>query len=160
MSKFDPITGGCLCGAVRYEVHEPLYDPHYCHCRKCQKASGAPVIAGAFLTREAYRLTSGEPKFFRSSPIVERGFCAGCGTYLVYRPLITEWSDWIIITIASLDHPEQVPPIRHYGIESRIAWFDTQDDHPRERYEEDFIEILANASREEREAVLKRFGFQ
>jgi len=158
MGNSEFTTGGCLCGFVRYEATEALYDPHFCHCRKCQKASGAPVIAGAFVSRRAFRLTRGEPKFYESSPIVERGFCANCGTYLVYQPLIPEWSDWLIVMIASLDDPDAVPPRRHYGIEGRLAWFDTRDDLPRERYEDDFIEILADTSREEREAVLGRFG--
>jgi hypothetical protein len=158
MRNSEPIMGGCLCGAVRYEVRGALYDAHYCHCRKCQKASGAPAIAGAFVSREAIMLTHGVPKVYKSSPIVERGFCGDCGTYLLYRPLIPEWSDWMIITIASLDHPENFPPQRHYGIEGRISWFDTADDLPRERYEDDFIEILADVNREEREAVLARFG--
>jgi len=158
MSKSEPITGGCLCGCVRYEVNDALYDAHYCHCRKCQKASGAPVIAGAFVSRDGFRLTAGLPKVYRSSPIVERGFCGDCGTYLLYRPLITEWSNWMIITIASLDDPESLPPQRHYGIEGKIGWFDTDDDFPRERYEDDFIEILADASHEERQAIIARFG--
>jgi hypothetical protein len=156
--QFKPAAGGCLCGAVRYEVNEPPFDPHYCHCRACQKASGAPVIAGAFVSRNAFRFTQGKPKLYKSSPIVERGFCAGCGTYLLYRPLMAEWSDWAIITIASLDQPESIRPERHYGIESHLAWFNIQDDLPRERYEDDFIEILADPNREERAAVLARFG--
>ena len=158
MDKPEPVTGGCLCGAVRYEVNGSLFDAHYCHCRKCQKASGAPAIAGAFLSSEAFRLTQGTPKFYKSSPIAERGFCGDCGTYLIYRPLIAEWSDWIIITIASFDRPEILPPQRHYGIEGKIAWFDTQDDLPRERYEDEFIEILSDMTREERKAVLARYG--
>jgi len=155
-----PITGGCLCGEIRYEASELPFDPHYCHCRKCQKASGAPAIAGAFVSRDAFQFTHGEPKLYKSSPVVERGFCGSCGTYLLYRPLILEWSDWVIITIASLDHPENLPPERHYGIESQITWFNIQGDLPRERYEDDFIEILADTTRQEREAVLGRFGSQ
>ena len=160
MSEYERITGGCLCGKVRYEVNDELFDAHYCHCRKCQKASGAPVIAGAFVSRKAFQLTVGRPKLYKSSPVVERGFCGDCGTYLLYRPLIPEWSDWMIITIASLDHPESVPPQRHYGVEARINWFNTDDQFPRERYEDDFIEILADTSREERAAVIARFGSQ
>lgn len=160
MSESERIAGGCLCGAVRYEVSEPLYDPHYCHCRKCQKASGAPVIAGAFVSKDGFGLMRGVPKLYKSSPIVERGFCGDCGTYLLYRPLITEWSDWMIITIASLDRPEDVTPQRHYGIEARISWFKTDDDFPRERYEDDFVEILADTNRDERQAILARFGSQ
>ncbi len=41
--KTTPITGGCLCGAVRYESEEPPTDSNYCHCRICQRTSGAPV---------------------------------------------------------------------------------------------------------------------
>ena len=160
MSENEPISGGCLCGAVRYTVTEPPYDAHYCHCRTCQKASGAPVVAGAFVTRDAFVFTHGKPTIFKSSPIVERGFCGTCGTYLLYRPIIPEWSNWIILTIASLDHPENMPPQRHYGIESQIPWLNIHDGLPRERYEDNFIDILANGNREEREAVLRRFGSQ
>lgn len=158
MDKSARITGGCLCGKIRYEVSAPMTDPHYCHCRTCQKASGAPVIAGAFAARNTFRFTEGAPTIFRSSPIIERGFCGGCGTYLIYRPLIPEWSAWMIVTIASLDRPECLPPQRHYGIESRIKWLDIRDDFQRERYEEDFIDILVNGSPDERQAVLDRFG--
>ena len=154
----DRATGGCLCGEFRYVVNAPLYDAHYCHCRACQKASGAPAIAGAFLARDAFEITSGRLKFYKSSPIVDRGFCEECGTYLLYRPLIPEWSNWIIITIASLDHPELFPPLRHYGTESRITWFDTRDDHPREQYEDHFVEILSDVNSKERARILARFG--
>lgn len=160
MGNFEPVTGGCLCGDVRYESSQPLYDPHYCHCRTCQKASGAPVIAGAFVARDAFRLTHGEPRLYQSSPIVERGFCGDCGTYLLYRPLITEWSDWMIVTIASLDDPGSLAPQRHYGIEAKISWFNTDDNFACERYEDDFIEILADVNHKKREAIIARFGSQ
>ena len=124
----------------------------------CQKSTGSVVSTSAIVPKAQLRITKGEPKFYRSSPIVERGFCAECGTYLIYRPLIPEWSNWLIITIASLDHPEAISPKRHYGTESQLSWFNTQDDFPRERYEEDFIEILSNPSHVERVAVLKRYG--
>ncbi len=158
MENMNSVTGGCLCGAVRYSISKPLYDAHYCHCRTCQKASGAPVIAGAFLPRDAIIITSGQPKFFQSSPIVSRGFCSDCGTYLLYQPLITEWSNWTIVTIASLDSPELHPPKIHYGVEGRIPWFETNDNLPRESYDEDFVEILSDNSHEGREAILRRFG--
>ena len=70
MPRSEPVTGGCLCGTLRFEVTKPLYDPHYCHCRVCQKASGGPVIARAFVARDGFRFTAGEAKFYRSSPIV------------------------------------------------------------------------------------------
>ncbi|MGI9368310.1 MAG: GFA family protein [Ruegeria sp.] len=158
MNKSAIVTGGCLCGAVRYAINKPVYDPHYCHCRTCQKASGAPVIAGVFVLRKALEFTNGVPKLYRSSSIVERGFCADCGTYVIYSPLIPEWLDWAIITISSLDRPKDHPPQRHYGTESRIPWFDIDDDLPHERYEDGFLEVLADENHENREAILNRFG--
>ena len=155
--KTMPVTGGCMCGAVRYEASEPPFDAHYCHCRMCQKASAAPVMAHAFVSSDVFRFTQGEPKFYKSSPIGERGFCADCGTLLLFRPLIPEWSDWITIPIANLDHPENLPPERHFGTESQIAWFEIQDDLPRERYEDDFIQFIAHASPEERKAASVRW---
>src|SRR5262245_25678266 len=44
--KKVPVTGGCLCGEIRYKVTEPSLDNNYCHCRMCQKFSGAPFTAG------------------------------------------------------------------------------------------------------------------
>jgi hypothetical protein len=158
MANSEVTMGGCLCGEVRYIAEKPLYDLHYCHCRKCQKASGAPVIAGAFISSDGLRFTREQPKMFKSSPIVERGFCSNCGTYLLYQPVIEEWSNWVIITIASLDNPENYAPQRHYGIESKLPWFGICDELPREPYENDFIETLANGSPEERQAILDRFG--
>lgn len=158
MTSEEPVTGSCLCGSVRYTADKRPFGAHYCHCQTCRKASGAPVIAGAFLARSALRITRGEPKFFRSSAVAERGFCADCGTYLFYRPLIAEWSDWIVITIASLDRPGAYPPQCHYGTESRLPWFDTRDELPRESYEEGFTDILIDGSPEARQAILDRFG--
>ncbi len=154
----ETVTGGCLCGAVRYEASEPPFDAHYCHCRMCQKASAAPVMAHAFVLKDMFCFTEGEPKYHQSSPIGERGFCAECSTLLLFRPLIPEWSGWITIPTVTLDHPENLPPERHHGIESQIAWFNIQDDLPRERYEDDFIQCILHASPEERKAASERWS--
>ena len=78
-----------------------------CHCRMCQKASGAPYGAYAPMARDALVFTRGAPKIFRSSEIAERGFCAACGTPLTYRNVT---SQRISVTICSLDDPELAPP--------------------------------------------------
>lgn len=64
----------------------------------------------------------------------------------------------MIITIACLDRPEELPPRRHYGSESRIPWFDPQGELPHDRYEDNFIDILSGGSPDERKAILERFG--
>ena len=128
------ITGGCLCGAIRYETSTPLSDVHYCHCRMCQKAFGNLFAAFGSIPREALRFTSGSPKLYRSSPYAERGFCAECGTPLTFRYLK---SSWIAVSLGSLDRPEAVRPEIHWGIESQVPWLAIHDDLPRKRVEGD-----------------------
>src|SRR5262245_36008069 len=63
------ITGGCLCGAIRYETDVAPIDTGYCHCRMCQRASGAPVLAWASFPIDAFRYTAGAPQAYVSSAI-------------------------------------------------------------------------------------------
>ena len=129
--KTLPITGRCQCGAVRYESDEPPTDSNYCHCRMCQRINGAPVVAAVTFARQAFRFTQGEPKYYKSSDFAERGFCANCGSSLVYRPLPFEDADSIFICTGTLDHPEDAPPTWHTGIESQVPWLVIDDDLPR-----------------------------
>ena len=128
MSYQQKITGGCLCGAVRYESTEQTQKVGYCHCRMCQRVSGAPVAVGVYFQRDTFRFVNGKPKYYQSSANVERGFCANCGSRLIYRILN---SDSISVEVGSLDHPELTPPEYHIGIESQIPWFEIDDELPR-----------------------------
>ena len=132
--KRDPITGGCLCGNVRYEIDEAPTDVAYCHCRMCQRSTGGLAVAGCSFRSEAIRITRGEPKFYRSSPIAKRGFCADCGSSLIFKRMKKgEESDFSFIYVASLDRPEDYAPTWHLGIESQPPWLQLQDNLPRVR---------------------------
>jgi hypothetical protein len=125
-----PMTGGCLCGAVRYESSEPPVEVAYCHCRRCQRAYGNPFGVFAFISVTAFKITRGEPKYYWSSAWAKRGFCAECGTPLVFR----DSTQNIGILVSTLDHPEDWPPtLCHSGMESRIEWDKIGDDLPRWR---------------------------
>jgi hypothetical protein len=113
-----PRTGGCQCGALRYEIDQPLGRASICHCRMCQKAFGnafAPLV-----TAKGLRWLHGEPKRFRSSNKATRGFCAECGTPMTYE------ADGHTpeIAIATLDKPAEVPPVVQVGLASRLGWCD------------------------------------
>jgi hypothetical protein len=124
-----PIEGGCLCGAVRYRVSAEPHDAGYCHCRMCQRSTGAPVVAWLTVASDAVAWTKGAPTVYRSSQKAERLFCPTCGTQLVFRePAEPHFLD---VTLASLDDPEAVRPDHHVWTTSRIAWFDTRDELPR-----------------------------
>ena len=113
-------SGGCQCGAVRYALYAEPTNPHICHCRMCQKAFGGFFAPLAKVQNRDLHWTRGAPTTFLSSPIVERGFCAACGTPLTFRFLE---EDKIDISIGSLDDPAAVQPRTQVGVEARLGWF-------------------------------------
>ena len=126
----DRVTGGCHCGAVRYEaVGAPVYVP-YCHCETCRKTTGGPMALFVMFEKEQVRFTKGERKKYASSPGVRRAFCPNCGTSLTYEG---EWGGKTIIEflIGTLDDPEPFMPDRHAFYGERIGWFDVADKLPR-----------------------------
>lgn len=133
VDKTLPITGGCLCGAVRYQSTAPPQKTGYCHCRMCQRVTGAPVAVGVYFRCDTFQVVQGQPRYYRSSAIAERGFCENCGSRLIYRELD---SDSISVEVGSLDRPEAAPPSYHIGIESQIPWFEIDDQLPRTRIDE------------------------
>jgi hypothetical protein len=121
--------GGCLCGALRYRCTAAPSDTGYCHCRLCQRSTGAPVLAWASYPVEAFDYTKGAPALYQSSPHGHREFCANCGTQIAYRE--SQGAVSVDVNVGSLDDPAAVPPRRHIFTASRIAWFDTRDALPR-----------------------------
>src|SRR5687768_7379087 len=126
----DELTGGCQCGAVRYRLHMQPKKVHFCHCRMCQKAVGGAFALLAPVKKDQMSWTRGAPSFFQSSTLAERGFCKSCGTPLSFA--YTD-SEWICVTIGSLDDPSRAQPEIHYGVESMVPWLELADDLPRER---------------------------
>ncbi|WP_024508824.1 GFA family protein [Bradyrhizobium sp. ARR65] len=113
------LTGGCQCGAIRFAVKAAPLKISICHCRMCQKASGAPFASFADIQKEDFAWTRGRPASFRSSSIAERDFCAQCGTPLSFRRID---GDRIEIMTGAFDRPDRVVPTRQYGTESRLGW--------------------------------------
>ena len=109
-------SGGCQCGAVRFRASR-LGGAALCHCRMCQKAFGsffAPLVTGYDVV-----WTRGEPSWFRSSDMARRGFCAACGTPLVYD---TAEPDSLELAIGALDDPELAPPVRHNNPHDMLSY--------------------------------------
>jgi hypothetical protein len=80
----SPLTGGCLCGAIRYTVDVPVTELRACHCTHCQKTSGAGGSVNAVIPSAAFHITQGRPKRYDaradSGRTLYRFFCAGCGS--------------------------------------------------------------------------------
>ena len=125
----DALRGACLCGALEYRLTLPRIDAGYCHCRICQRSSGAPVLAWLTVPVAGFAYTKGRPVEFASSVHSHREFCGRCGTQIAFRRSSAPRT--LDVTVASLEDPSAVAPEYHIWHRSRIAWFETADDLPR-----------------------------
>ena len=111
--------GGCLCGAIRYTLHsEPTYSGN-CHCRSCQRATGAGVVTWIGVKPEHFEVDKGEITHCETSPGVQRGFCGRCGSSLTFSG--DDWTD-IGVTAASLDDPAIAKPTSNVYLDHRQPW--------------------------------------
>ncbi len=133
----QPHTGGCQCGAVRYRVDGALTQAHICHCRMCQKAAGNYFMPLANAQKDEFTVTRGEIAWFRSSDPVRRGFCAKCGTPLIFE---TIGLDHLNVTLGSLDDPSSTPPAQQFGLEAKMPWFGVLDALPGSETEDDPVQ--------------------
>jgi hypothetical protein len=78
------LTGGCACGAVRFELTEPPVRALYCHCTRCQRRTGTAAAATARVNEGAVRITQGEDRLRRWKPEggLAKAFCGDCGSAL------------------------------------------------------------------------------
>jgi hypothetical protein len=125
-------TGGCLCGAVQYEVDGPLRDVLYCHCAKCRRTHGH-VSAYASSRREHLRLTEDRGlKWYRSeqdeTPNVHRGFCQECGASVFWDP---RGQDFVYISAGTLDAPTGVKAVGHVWLSQAGDYYEIDDELPK-----------------------------
>ena len=125
------MEGGCRCGRVRYRLGEPPFDPGWCHCRICQKTSGAPAMAFATVRRRDWQVTAGLDHLAerRTSAFGTRSHCQACGTPLTLA--VDFQPDTLDVALATLDRPELVTPAFRIFWRERIAWDRPGDDLPR-----------------------------
>jgi hypothetical protein len=133
MSEQSVRTGGCLCGAVRFEAQGAPTACNYCHCQMCRKASGAPVVAWAMYPIDKVKV-SGPMKFYRSSEKAERGFCPNCGSAMMWRRVGREGGSAVThvdLTTGCFDNAAGLQPATHIFMESAISWLHIHDTLPR-----------------------------
>ena len=124
-------TGGCMCGAVRYELANDPFDCGWCHCRTCRLTSGAPAMVFASVAVADFRWARGESEVrqVKSSSFGHRSICGRCGTPFLMQ--VDHQPETVDFSVATLDEPGSVAPGFHIFWGSRIAWFDPGDDLPR-----------------------------
>jgi uncharacterized glyoxalase superfamily protein PhnB len=118
--------GGCLCGAVRFELRGPVRDQCFCYCTSCRRAAGALVVPWGTVEPAAFRVIQGTLRDVRSSARVVRGFCASCGTSLTYRH--DDKPTEIDVALATFDDLEAFAPACHLWVEDKPSWLRIADD--------------------------------
>ena len=128
-----PYQGGCLCGAVRYEVNAELPRAPLSHCSMCRKAHGAAFATYATVPRAKFRFTRGAEgalRSYESSPGILRSFCMHCGSPLSWSSKETRDADEVDFTLGTLDAPIGPPQQWHIYTASKASWYDIEDHHP------------------------------
>lgn len=131
MSDDTKMTGGCLCGAVRYETKGESFAVHHCHCRSCRKHNGAAVVTLAGFRDDQVTFSGEMRKIYESSPGVGRAFCGACGTPLTWEGDSSKGGRIFEFHISTFDNPNLLVPTAHAFDPERIAWFDIADKLPR-----------------------------
>jgi hypothetical protein len=125
------MTGGCLCGAVRYEAQgKPLFAVH-CHCRDCQRASGTGHVPVMGMAKSSFKVT-GKTKSYTlkgtSGLKTIRHFCPTCGSLLFGTPEVSP--DAVTIYVGTLDDPSVFRPEAILFRRSRLSWDETAGNLP------------------------------
>lgn len=118
------MTGGCLCGATRYEYSGEIGPAGYCHCRDCRRVTGSAFNIGVTVAARQFRIVAGKPKSFTktadSGNTLTRHFCGECGSPL-YTSSPTH-PDVHYVKAGSIDDPALVKPEDQSWVASRVAW--------------------------------------
>lgn len=125
------VTGGCLCGRVRYEAEVFLHNGYICHCTICQRSTGQPAEITVLIRAGTLHYLQGQPKYYISSPEGKRGFCGDRGSRLVWQARHAE-DDWLTnVTVGSLDQPQEARVTRHIYADTQLPWYQACEDLPK-----------------------------
>jgi hypothetical protein len=122
-----PLTGGCLCGAVRFEVTEPPLGAGYCHCTRCQRRTGTASSIQAQVAPGSVRILSGEDLLRAYEPAdgLAKVFCSVCGSSLWSR---RPNGDVLSVRFGVFDRDPGVRPTYRQFVAYAATWEPIPDD--------------------------------
>jgi hypothetical protein len=125
------LSGRCLCGTVRYELHGRLGPLAYCHCKMCQRASGSAFAANASVRTQYLTWLGGRDTIteYESSPGKLRAFCSRCGSPIYSRR--TAAPNEVRIRLGTMDGDPERRSLAHFWVSSKAPWFEITDELPR-----------------------------
>ena len=120
-SPQTPLSGGCGCGAVRFEVRAPFESSRYCHCHRCQHRTGTSGGASARVPRAAVEFTSGVEQIRSWEPPggMPKAYCVECGSHLFSGSLD---EDFISIRLGAVEGDPGIRPEYHQWVSSAAVW--------------------------------------
>jgi hypothetical protein len=123
-----PLTGGCLCGAVRYAVSEPLVSASYCHCTRCQRRTGSAAEASARVAPGSFRITAGAElvRSYQPDDGFADDFCSACGGALWARS--PDDPDVISVRLGTFDDDPGIRPSYRQFVAYAAQWEPIPDD--------------------------------
>ncbi|TRZ57077.1 MAG: hypothetical protein D4S02_14150 [Rhodocyclaceae bacterium] len=120
----EPITGGCLCGNIRYSISQPVEKIIACHCTHCQKASASGASHNTVVPAGAFKITTGTPKLFAdtadSGNILNRYFCGDCGSAIYNQR--TKTPEMVVVKVGTLDDSSQMKLVMNIWTKSARPW--------------------------------------
>jgi hypothetical protein len=124
-----PLTGGCCCGAVRYEIRAAPTAVYRCHCTDCQRQSGSAYAMSMFVARDSVVVTAGTPRAWRrradSGRYMLCFFCPECGTRLYNEPEARP--ELTVIKPGTLDDTHWLNPVGDIWTRSRQPWVEVPE---------------------------------
>jgi hypothetical protein len=133
-----PLTGGCNCGGVRFEIDAPLTSASYCHCTRCQRRTGTAVSAQAYPAPGSLRVVAGEDLLRAWQPPdgIAKIFCSACGSSLFTRRTLED-PETVGVRLGAFDGDPGVRPSVRQFTAYAAAWEPIPDDglprHPERR---------------------------
>jgi hypothetical protein len=119
-----PLTGGCQCGQLRYEVNAEPLSVYVCHCTECQRQSGSAFGMSVLLPRAAFRFVKGHAQRYSrtadSGRVIDGDFCETCGVRPVHYPRANEAV--AILKPGTLDDTGWLHPVGHIWTRSAQKW--------------------------------------
>ena len=123
-----PISGGCLCGKLRYSIKGPLIEADHCHCSMCRRQHGAAFASYADFKPGDFSWTAGE-NLLRIFEVPGGGgwcFCTNCGSTLAG----SEHGKITSVTLGTIEGDPGIKPGSHIFTGSRASWYAIRDKLP------------------------------
>jgi hypothetical protein len=122
-----PLTGGCQCGALRYEISEAPLLTYTCHCTECQRRTSSAFSMGIVVPDSAFRLTAGEPKLVQrtadSGRVGTLWFCGNCCVWVCGAPHPGQTGAIVrLVRGGTLDDTSWLRPTMHFWTRSKQPW--------------------------------------